>query len=194
MSTGIKDVDRLILNELDDRSLLTICQTNKYFKNLCKDDEFWRRRYYSKFGQHLENAVNLSIEEYQTWKHKYLETIVDLDEFSKDPFSFFDLLSLNMLKLRNSLYHNQIILKPLFLAPRKILNNFYFLNLGDEVTIYLNNRDEPENKKVLVQKYITPYILYGFIKKNLSSDFIGEDISLLGLTKWKAGYQAIFIF
>ena len=194
MSTGIKDVDRLILTELDDRSLLNICSTNKYFKNLCKDDEFWKRRYFSKFGQHMQNTVNLWKEEDESWRRKYLDTIVDLDEFSKKLFSFFDLISLNMLKLRNSLYHNTVFLKPIFLSPKRILNNFYFLNLGDQVTIYLNSRDEPENKKVLTQKYITPYTLYHFIRNNLPPSLQGEDVSLLGLQKYKGGYQAIFIF
>ncbi len=194
MSTGIKDVDKLILNELDDRSLIKMCMTNRYFKNLCKDDEFWRRRYYSKFGRHIENTVNLGKDEYQSWRSKYLETVVDLDEFSKKPFAFFDLLSLNMLKLRDSLYHNTIVLKPIFLSPRNILNNFYFLNLGDKVTIYFNNRDEPENKKVLIQKYITPYTLYQFIRSNLPTSLQGEDISLLGLQPTLDGYRTIFIF
>ncbi len=47
--TGIRDVDFLILDKLDDESLGRICQTDRYARDvLCADNNFWRRRIISK--------------------------------------------------------------------------------------------------------------------------------------------------
>lgn len=40
--TGIRDVDRSILLQLDDISLGNICKVNKYAAAICADDNFWR--------------------------------------------------------------------------------------------------------------------------------------------------------
>ena len=70
-----KDVDRLILSNLDDRSLLQACQTNKYASELCRDESFWRNRFIATFKpKTLEKPDNM------TWKHYYLETVTDIDE------------------------------------------------------------------------------------------------------------------
>ena len=39
--TGNLETDKLILLELDDKSLKEICQTDKYFKNLCEYEDIW---------------------------------------------------------------------------------------------------------------------------------------------------------
>jgi len=41
MLTGNKDVDRKILNELEDKDLVNVCQTNKQANLLCNDQVFW---------------------------------------------------------------------------------------------------------------------------------------------------------
>lgn len=56
--SGIKDVDREILNKLDDRSLLKACQIDKYTWNKVCDDDFLRRRLLSKYP------------EIETWRFK----------------------------------------------------------------------------------------------------------------------------
>ena len=51
MLTGIKDLDHKILNNLEDKDLVRVCQTNKRAQELCNDyDEFWLNRILSKFN------------------------------------------------------------------------------------------------------------------------------------------------
>ena len=74
---GVKDVDRKILLELDDRSLLNTCQVDTRYRRLCNSDEFWRIRYIQQYGveaaQHKPNNI--------TWKNHYLQTVIDLENF-----------------------------------------------------------------------------------------------------------------
>ena len=42
--SGNKDTDFLILMQLNDRELGTVCQVNKYVRSLCEDDIFWMNR------------------------------------------------------------------------------------------------------------------------------------------------------
>lgn len=44
MHAGTKDTDLLILQELDDRSLMSTCVLNSYFASLCRDENFWLNR------------------------------------------------------------------------------------------------------------------------------------------------------
>lgn len=42
--TGIKDTDLLILQQLDDPSLMNVCVVNKYVASLCDNENFWMNR------------------------------------------------------------------------------------------------------------------------------------------------------
>ena len=46
--TGNKDVDLVILNQLNDRDLFSICQVNKYISSLCNED-FWKKKFMRKY-------------------------------------------------------------------------------------------------------------------------------------------------
>lgn len=59
--TGNKNVDTLILDNLDDKDLLNFCLTQK---NIC-DEEFWKRRTYKKYKDVCKPIT-------QTWKQYYL--------------------------------------------------------------------------------------------------------------------------
>ena len=50
MLTGNKDVDRKILNELEDKDLVNVCQANKQANSLCNDQVFWMNRVFDRFG------------------------------------------------------------------------------------------------------------------------------------------------
>ena len=50
MLTGNKDVDRKILNELEDKDLVRACQVNKQAQSVCNNQVFWMNRVYNKFG------------------------------------------------------------------------------------------------------------------------------------------------
>lgn len=41
---GIKELDTLIMLELDPQELAAVCQTNEYLRNICSDDQFWRQK------------------------------------------------------------------------------------------------------------------------------------------------------
>ena len=47
--TGIKDVDLLILKELDDEDLFSLCQVDKYINNLCNNESFWLNKLLKKY-------------------------------------------------------------------------------------------------------------------------------------------------
>jgi hypothetical protein len=64
----IKDVDKKILAELDDESLLSFCKTARYGNELCKDDLFWKNRFISRFGRAEKNPD-------RSWKDFYLNAV-----------------------------------------------------------------------------------------------------------------------
>ncbi len=73
MTTYCKDVDLMIIMELDDKSLFNFCLTSKRGNNLC-DENFWRNRlwkYYSKIYP----------EEGQKWKELYLKLVYYMNKY-----------------------------------------------------------------------------------------------------------------
>ncbi len=46
-----KDVNLLIMMELDIKSLLNYCSINKYSKKLCENEHFWRNRLWKYYGK-----------------------------------------------------------------------------------------------------------------------------------------------
>ena len=77
MFSGIKDVDRLIVEKLDDRDLLTMCNTSLYC-NTIADDSFFRGRSLSKFPQE-----SLSKPNYIKWKPYYATLVYIKSEKDK---------------------------------------------------------------------------------------------------------------
>ena len=47
--TGIRDVDLLILKELADEDLFTLCQVDKYINSLCNNENFWLNKLLKKY-------------------------------------------------------------------------------------------------------------------------------------------------
>jgi len=68
--SGIKDVDRVILEKLDDRELLKACSLDKYTWNNVCDDAFLRRRLLSKYPQIAQYKL-----ETETWKRFFLRAV-----------------------------------------------------------------------------------------------------------------------
>ncbi len=48
--TGNKDVDRKILNNLEDKDLVKFCMVDKKAQSLCNDQVFWMNRVFDRFG------------------------------------------------------------------------------------------------------------------------------------------------
>ena len=67
--TGVKDVDYLIMEKLDDRDLLNFCLTDKYISELCNNDLFWKKRFSSRIGYGKLKPSDMS------WKQYYLSLL-----------------------------------------------------------------------------------------------------------------------
>ena len=70
--SGIKDVDRLILEKLDDRDLLSACSASEYCNNIT-DEGFFHRRSLKNFPQE-----SVTKPDYIKWKPYYI-TLVYID-------------------------------------------------------------------------------------------------------------------
>ncbi len=80
MLTGNKDVDRKILNELDDKDIVNVCQTNKKAYSLCNDQVFWMNRVFQKFG-YVGGNVLRKYKKDRSWSEYYIQ---DLRKINKD--------------------------------------------------------------------------------------------------------------
>ena len=77
--TGNKDVDLLIFENLDDRSLFQYCEIGKkdpYVQKLCNDEHFWLKRLQKTFG-------NVEKRENRKWKSLYLSLVYFTDKYQK---------------------------------------------------------------------------------------------------------------
>ena len=74
--TGQIDADLLILDILDDKSLINFCLVNKDANRLCSIDSFWINRLVRKYGQ--ESFQFKSSE--RTWKQFYLSILKYWDD------------------------------------------------------------------------------------------------------------------
>ena len=63
----ISDIHYRIFAELSDQELLRICQTDKYFQELCEDENFWHLRILHKFGSSIVTQKPSNI----TYRHQY---------------------------------------------------------------------------------------------------------------------------
>ena len=84
--TGNRDTDFIILQSLEDKDLPQFCAVNSYVNDLCKDDLFWKRRFFLRYGNLLGKETDI-IEDYKpinvSWKDYYiwLNSAVDGDLF-----------------------------------------------------------------------------------------------------------------
>ncbi len=75
MLTGNKDVDRKILNELEDVDLVRVCQTNKKANTLCNDQVFWMNRVFDKFGYVGGDVLRTNKRTNQSWSDYYIHDL-----------------------------------------------------------------------------------------------------------------------
>ncbi len=74
MLTGNKDVDRKILNNLEDEDLVNVCQVNKKAQSLCNDQVFWMNRVFLKFG-YVGGDILRKNKKDRTWSEYYIKDI-----------------------------------------------------------------------------------------------------------------------
>ncbi len=78
-----KDVDLLIMMELNDKDLYNFCQINKYGIKLSNNEDFWRNRLWKYYGK-------IYLQEGQSHKEFYLKLVYYMDKYNykKDNKSF----------------------------------------------------------------------------------------------------------
>ncbi len=74
MLSGNKDVDRKILNNLEDEDLVNVCQTNKKAQSLCNDQVFWMNRVFLKFG-YVGGDILRKHKNNRTWSEYYIKDL-----------------------------------------------------------------------------------------------------------------------
>ena len=75
MLTGNKDVDRKILNELEDKDLVNVCQTNKKAQSLCNDQVFWMNRVFLRFGYVGGDVLRANKGTDRSWSEYYIKDL-----------------------------------------------------------------------------------------------------------------------
>ena len=72
--TKNKNVDMKILNELNDRDLLSVCKSNKYADSLCSGETLWMNRILKKYGRYLGTAPEIKNKYMKdsSWKQYYI--------------------------------------------------------------------------------------------------------------------------
>ena len=74
MLTGNKDVDRKILNELEDKDLVNVCQANKQANSLCNDQVFWMNRVFDRFG-YVGGDLLRKFKGNRSWSEYYIQDL-----------------------------------------------------------------------------------------------------------------------
>ena len=151
----VKDVDFEILSKLNDRDLGKLRATDKYFRDLCKNDTFWRNRTINRFAKYLGGVEGLQkyfIEsKLTTWREYYISIIDFLESkytkqsrFQKRP----DLIKLDkILSENNEILRKQSledekwkeILRWDLIDPNVIIDEY----IGNEELRYILSLDDP---------------------------------------------------
>ena len=74
MLTGNKDVDRKILNKLEDKDLVKACQVNKYADSICNDQVFWMNRVFDRFG-YVGGDLLRKYKKDRSWSEYYIQDL-----------------------------------------------------------------------------------------------------------------------
>ena len=75
MISGHKDTDLIIMGKMDDTTLFSFCKVkNSYVQKLCNDENFWRERVRTKYG-------NVKKNEDRTWKNLYLNILYHTERY-----------------------------------------------------------------------------------------------------------------
>lgn len=99
MLTKLKDTDLKILEELDDKDLLTFCLLNKSASELCSYEPFWRNRLSKKYPDAVKYYQDTSLidksftlypelstyyKPVYTWKKYYFQTVYYVNKMRED--------------------------------------------------------------------------------------------------------------
>jgi Ankyrin repeats (3 copies) len=105
--SGNKDSDRLILERLNDRDLLTTCSVGKYALELCNED-FFKKRLMKRY------PGSVGCKNVESWKQCYLSTVYYVSKMKEesnfefktgDPKAYYDILHNN---LRSDIFFERV--------------------------------------------------------------------------------------
>ena len=71
--TGMRDIDIDILNKLDDKKLIEMCEMDQYLYSICNDQVFWQRRVISTYGKYLTLDEMKKGKGDRNWSDYYIE-------------------------------------------------------------------------------------------------------------------------
>ena len=74
MLTGNRNLDFKILNELDDKDLVNVCQTNHHANELCNNETFWLNRIRIKFPYLSLDILN-KYKGNKSWSQYYIKDL-----------------------------------------------------------------------------------------------------------------------
>lgn len=80
MLTGNKNVDLLILNQLEDKDLISVCQANTIAHTLCQDEGFWLNRIIVKFGISLDILKQYKGD--RSWSEYYIKDLRKINKYN----------------------------------------------------------------------------------------------------------------
>ena len=81
MISGHPDTDRTILSNLNDRDMLSLCTTNKYFNSKVCNETFFRSRLISTYPN---LQISPESEKVKNWRELYLEIVMYEDKLRTD--------------------------------------------------------------------------------------------------------------
>lgn len=153
-----KDTDRVILMQLNDYDLLSACQVNKYFNNLCNDNFFLQRirNIFPNSMKYKPNNIG--------WKNYYLSQIYYI-QLLRDKFDY--IYKDDSFTSAKTLYGLILLINELGIRKRYFSESKYFI-LTDP------------NKKF--EQYVMPYELYNldyFTIEGLNIENIPKEIGIL---------------
>jgi len=146
MLTGIRDVDYKILNELDDKSLVSFCSTNKKADEYCDDQNFWLNRILIKFP-FLSLDILRKYEGNMSWSDYY----IDLRKFEK---LFPSTIQPNNLKLIKESIRKGRLDHIMILVNKKVFNSHIKSNT---ITIAITSNQLEILKYLVEQKWPVGY-------------------------------------
>ena len=79
MLTGIRDVDREIVNNLNDKDLLNMCIVNRTYAERVCDDSYFRLRTLARFPETVQYKDYINENKTRTWKNHYLTIVKYID-------------------------------------------------------------------------------------------------------------------
>lgn len=148
----IKDVDEKILNELDDKSLLQFCKTHQYSNEICSNEDFWRRRLFTKYGRVEKNKD-------RKWKDFYLMIAYYTNEFADQALKHasyrgiknIDVIKFFILRDPSTENLNSALISAAAIGDKDLLDYLIYRGAKDTISAYMT---ASMNKKRALAKHL----------------------------------------